>query len=163
MTEAWLKGPIEGVPAALMPAAHSFLQVRQEVAELLVGLTAEQLWRRPGSSTSIGFHALHLVGATDRLLTYARGEQLSAQQLEASRQEREAKDLSVEEIIARVAAGMDAAIEQLRATSPGMVSEPREVGRLRLPSNVLGLLFHAAEHATRHVGQIATLRKIVIP
>ena len=37
----------------------------------------------------------------------------------------------------------------------------REVGRARLPSTVLGLLFHGAEHTQRHVGQIITTAKIV--
>jgi uncharacterized damage-inducible protein DinB len=32
---------------------------------------------------------------------------------------------------------------------------------MAVPSNVRGLLFHAAEHATRHVGQIITTIKIV--
>ena len=39
--------------------------------------------------------------------------------------------------------------------------EPREVGRLRLPSTTLGLLFHAAEHATRHAGQALTTARIL--
>jgi uncharacterized damage-inducible protein DinB len=34
-------------------------------------------------------------------------------------------------------------------------------GRARLPSTVLGLLFHAAEHASRHTGQIVTTSKLV--
>jgi hypothetical protein len=32
---------------------------------------------------------------------------------------------------------------------------------MAMPSNVRGLLFHAAEHATRHVGQMITTAKIV--
>jgi hypothetical protein len=39
--------------------------------------------------------------------------------------------------------------------------EPRAVGRARLPSTVLGLIFHAAEHTTRHVGQLITTLKVV--
>ena len=35
------------------------------------------------------------------------------------------------------------------------------VDRDRLPSTVLGLLSHAAEHATRHTGQALTTLKIV--
>jgi hypothetical protein len=161
MTEAWLTGPVEGVPDVLMPAAHSFLQVTRELPSLLDGLTSEEIWQTPGASTSIGFHAIHLVGATDRLLTYARGEPLSAAQVEASRAERHLKDLSAGEIVGRVTAAMHAAIEQLRQTPSAIIGEPREVGRQRLPSTVLGLVFHAAEHATRHVGQISTLRRIV--
>ncbi len=161
MTEAWLNGPVEGVPPVLMPAAHSFLQVKRELTVLLEGLTTEQIWRTPNGSASIGFHALHLAGATDRLLTYARGEQLSATQADASRSERQSGGLQADEILVRVSRAMDDAIDQLRATSSAIIGEAREVGRQRLPSTVLGLVFHAAEHATRHVGQIATLRKIV--
>jgi hypothetical protein len=161
MTEAWLDGPIEGVPSVLMPAAHSFLQVAREIPHLLAGLSVEDIWRRHGASTSIGFHALHLAGATDRLLTYARGEQLSAAQLQATRAERDLTGLTAEDIVGRVTAMMEGAIQQLRDTSPESVAEPREVGRQRLPSTVLGLTFHAAEHATRHAGQIATLRNVM--
>jgi uncharacterized damage-inducible protein DinB len=39
--------------------------------------------------------------------------------------------------------------------------DPRLVGRAQLPSNVLGLLFHAAEHTMRHTGQVITTAKIV--
>jgi uncharacterized damage-inducible protein DinB len=38
---------------------------------------------------------------------------------------------------------------------------PRVVGRRRLPSSVLGLLFHAAEHTQRHTGQVITTSKII--
>jgi uncharacterized damage-inducible protein DinB len=37
----------------------------------------------------------------------------------------------------------------------------RGVGRAQLPSNVLGLLFHAAEHASRHTGQVVTTAKML--
>ena len=161
MTEAWLNGPVEGVPPLLMPAAHSFLQVQSELPKLLDGLTTEQIWQRHGASASIGFHAIHLAGATDRLLTYARGEQLSPSQVEVSRGERNVGGLTGEDILAQVNGAMDRAIEQLRSTSSDIIIQAREVGRQRLPSTVLGLLFHAAEHATRHVGQIGTLRNVL--
>jgi uncharacterized damage-inducible protein DinB len=41
------------------------------------------------------------------------------------------------------------------------LTDPREVGKKLLPSTVLGLIAHAAEHAYRHCGQIATLRQVV--
>jgi uncharacterized damage-inducible protein DinB len=161
MTEAWLTGPVPGVDALLMPAAHSFLQVRAEAAQLLEGLTPEQIWARPGGSASIGFHALHLAGATERLLTYARGEQLSDAQTAAARAEKDLGGLDAKVIATRIEAAIDAALTQLRATPVSALADAREVGRQRLPSTVLGLLFHAAEHATRHTGQIATLKRIL--
>jgi hypothetical protein len=161
MTEAWLTGPVEGVDALLMPAAHSFVQVREEVALLLDGLSVEQVWRAPYGSASIGFHAIHLAGATDRLLTYARDRQLSEGQAEIARGERSVTGLEQAEVVDRVASAMDTALEHVRNTPRETLTAVRYVGRQHLASTVLGLIFHAAEHATRHVGQIATLRKIV--
>ena len=161
MTEVWLTGPVEGVDPLLMPAAHSLLQVRQETAQLLDGLSIEQLWRAPLGSASIGFHAVHLAGATDRLLTYARDQQLSEAQVEIAKGENTLTGLHTAEVLSRVTDAMDAAVHQIRHTPRNILTSVRYVGRQRLASTVLGLIFHAAEHATRHVGQMATLRKIV--
>jgi hypothetical protein len=51
--------------------------------------------------------------------------------------------------------------DQLRATPGLSLLDERKVGRAGLPSTVIGLLFHAAEHATRHVGQAITTAKIL--
>ena len=56
---------------------------------------------------------------------------------------------------------VDRALDQLARTPDADLGAPRGVGRMAVPSNVRGLLFHAAEHATRHVGQIITTAKIV--
>jgi DinB superfamily len=161
MTEAWLSGPVDGVHPLLMPAAHALVQVRQELPLLLEGLTTEQIWTRPGQSASIGYHALHLAGAIDRLLTYARGEELNAAQVGVLVGERSLSGLTASHIVDRVHRVIDAALDQIRGTPAASLADPRAVGRRRLPSTVIGLTFHAAEHATRHAGQIATLRKIV--
>src|ERR1041384_7754357 len=75
--EVWLRGPIAGMPDLLMPAAHAFVPVGGEGAGVAAGLAADELWQRPGGAASAGFHLKHLVGSTDRLLTYARGESLT--------------------------------------------------------------------------------------
>jgi uncharacterized damage-inducible protein DinB len=54
-----------------------------------------------------------------------------------------------------------AALAQLGSTFEHDLLRPREVGRARLPSTLVGLLFHAAEHASRHSGQIVTTSKLV--
>jgi uncharacterized damage-inducible protein DinB len=161
MPEVWLTGPVEGVHPLLMPAAHSFLQVRAEIDELLRGLSREQIWMAPGQSASIGYHAIHLAGATERLLTYARGEELTDLQLQAARAEKDVSGLDAPAVVTCVHASMDDAVSFVRGLSPEMLTHARVVGRQRLPSTVVGLVFHAAEHATRHAGQIATLRKVV--
>src|SRR5690606_40573826 len=80
-TEAWLRGPLEGVDPLLMPAAHALVQAREEIEAAATGLGVEELWVKPGGAASVGFHLRHIAGSIDRLLTYARGEGLSAAQM----------------------------------------------------------------------------------
>jgi uncharacterized damage-inducible protein DinB len=159
--EVWLRGPITGVPDALMPAAHAFLQTMEDVARASLDLSIDQLWRTPGGSASVGFHILHLAGSTDRLLTYARGARLSAEQRAALTAEQAPEHRAAPALIADLQRAIDAALEQLRNTAAETLFEPRTVGRAALPSTVLGLLFHAAEHSQRHAGQVVTTARIV--
>lgn len=161
MAERWLSGPVEGVPALLQPVAHALLQARDDVAAVVGGLSPEAIWARPGASASIGFHAVHLAGATDRLCTYARGEALSDAQRKAAGEEARVSGLDAAAIVARLDAAVDAALAQLRVTPVETLTAFRGVGRAQAPSSVLGLLFHAAEHASRHAGQVATLAKMM--
>lgn len=56
---------------------------------------------------------------------------------------------------------VEKALSQLRATDERTLLDPRSVGRAQLPSTVVGLLFHAAEHTQRHMGQMVTTAKVV--
>jgi len=58
------------------------------------------------------------------------------------------------------AGAVDRALEQIRHTNESSLLEPRGVGRAQLPSTVIGLLFHSAEHTQRHIGQMVTTIKI---
>ena len=161
MPEVWLRGAIPGVPPPLMPVVHSLLQVREEIEAIVPSLSAEDMRARPGGAASIAFHLSHLAGSLDRLLTYARGEALAAAQV-AHLDAEESPDLDAPAALLRLAlAAIDSALVQVRSTPIDTLHEPRRVGRAALPSTVGGLLFHAAEHAQRHAGQIATTAKIV--
>jgi uncharacterized damage-inducible protein DinB len=41
------------------------------------------------------------------------------------------------------------------------LTEQRLVGRARIASTVIGLLVHAAEHTTRHTGQLVVTVKVL--
>ncbi len=129
----------------------------------LPGLTPAQLGSRPGGAASAAYHARHAAGSLDRLLTYARGELLSATQRDALASEG-AEDRGADSatpLLAVFDAAVERALAQLRATPESSLLDPRAVGRSQLPSTVLGLLFHAAEHTQRHVGQLISTAKIV--
>jgi uncharacterized damage-inducible protein DinB len=162
LPEAWLRGPVSGVSPYLQPAAHALIQAREEVVRACSALTAEQLLARPAGAPSLIFHLQHLAGSTQRLLTYARGESLSEDQRQALETEgRPDGNPDLVSLLSLVETTIERAIMQLRETPEAILLDARTVGRLRLPSNVLGLLMHAAEHASRHVGQIVTTARIV--
>ena len=161
--EAWLRGPVEGFEPLLMPAVHALMQAREDIEGLAASVPDEHVWQRPGGAASIGFHVRHLAGALGRLLTYARGERLSDAQKTAARSEgepgRPAQSLS--EVAECAYSSIERALDQLRATSREDLLVPRKVGRAGLPSTTLGLIFHAAEHCTRHAGQATSTAKIL--
>ena len=64
-------------------------------------------------------------------------------------------------MLALAQAAIDVALEQLRGTPRGALLDHRGVGRAQLPSTVLGLLFHVAEHTQRHTGQVIATAKVV--
>jgi hypothetical protein len=162
-TEAWLRGPVEGISPLLMPAAHALVQARDDLERLRPVIRTIDLWTRPGGAASAGFHVRHLAGALDRLFTYARGERLEQAQRDALAREALASDDSTdaERLVGEAIAAIDKAVADLRHVPEDTLFEARAVGRSALPSNVLGLLFHAAEHTARHVGQLITTLKVV--
>jgi hypothetical protein len=162
-TEAWQRGPLPGFAPLLMPVVHALVQVGEDLDRLCAEVPADHVWLRPGGAASIGFHVRHLGGALDRLFTYARGEALSEAQRETLRGEGSAGEppATLRSLVVEVNAVIGRALDQLRVTRVDSVLDERLVGRARLPSTVLGLLFHAAEHSTRHVGQAITTARVL--
>jgi len=163
LPEVWLRGPVQGFAAVVMPAAHALLQVREDLDRLAQTVPEAHLWLRPGGAASIGFHIRHTGGALDRLLAYARGEALSDAQLRFLRAEGDAGEppASLAAVVAEAQATLERALGQLRETAADGIYEERRVGRAGLPATVLGLIVHAAEHSTRHMGQAITTARIL--
>ena len=161
--EVWLQGPVPGVPPVLQPVAHGLLHAADQIRPAIDGLTSRQLTARPQEIASIAFHVRHAIGSLDRLFTYARGESLSAIQREALAAEKAVDDPSVDvkSLLEALDGAVQRALDQLRKTDEASVFEHRAVGRAQLPSTLLGLLFHGAEHTARHAGQIVTTAKLV--
>lgn len=158
----WLSGPVYGIPPLLVPVAHSLLQAREDAARAVAGVQQDLLWKKPNNAAPAGFHLFHAAHALDRLMTYARGESLQEAQQRAIALER-SPDLDVDPdfLIELLDLTIERALLQLRCTSESALLKGRMVGSARLPSNVLGLLYHASEHTTRHVGQLITTLKVV--
>lgn len=153
--EVWQRGPVAGISAFLQPVAHALLQAREEITAIMHGFPESHLWERPANVASPAFHLQHLSGVLDRLFTYARNEMLSDEQREYLAEESVVrKDLTVDILLERFSWQVDQCLQQLSATDEATLLSARGIGREQLPTTVLGLLFHAAEHTMRHVGQL---------
>jgi uncharacterized damage-inducible protein DinB len=160
LPEPWMRGPIEGVHPLLAPVLYSFQMAREDLENYTAGLTAASIWAMPHGMTSVGFHILHITGSTGRLMNYLQGRELGAAQLEALAAETLPCAVSREQLLA----GMDQAFREaeavIRTIDPATLADARTVGRKRLPTTVIGLLTHIAEHTQRHVGQAIAAAKL---
>jgi hypothetical protein len=158
--EPWMRGPIEGVEPLVTPVFHSFIMVREDLAKFTAGVSDEDVWRTIGSLPPLGFHLRHIPGSVERLTTYLMNEQLSPEQIEAMKDEG-AQRGTLQELLNALHAGLAACEERIRTIDPATIHEPRYIGRKRLPTTVLGLLVHIAEHTQRHLGQAITTAKLI--
>ncbi|ULQ51295.1 DinB family protein [Flavihumibacter fluvii] len=154
MTEHWLRGPIEGIPPLLQPVAHALLQARDEVNEILSGFPSELLWQKPAGLASVGFHLQHLTGVLDRLFSYAKGHGLNEEQFRYLKAEGQPIEITLVDLLQHFNQQVDHSLQLLSTTDTNTLTDHREVGRGKLPSTVIGLLTHAAEHTMRHTGQL---------
>src|ERR1700761_7884445 len=149
-SEPWLRGPLAGVDALVTPLLYTFQQAREDLARYTGPLTAAQLWSRPYGFGSVAFHLLHIAGSTDRLMTYLEGRDLTPEQMAALQAEEDGGTADSAELLARLASVFEKWETVIRAIDPATFPEARWVGRKRLPTTVIGLLTHIAEHTQRH-------------
>ncbi|MGZ3852393.1 MAG: DinB family protein [Flavisolibacter sp.] len=163
LPEVWLRGALPNIPPLLQPIAHSLLQAREEVVELMKDFPDQLLWIRPANAASVGFHLQHLSGVLDRLFTYANGNSLTEQQLTALKAEGNPHITKAgsAELVGQFNSQVDKALDALKQFDQKTLTDSRAVGRAQLPSTVQGLLFHAAEHTMRHLGQLLVSVKVV--
>ena len=156
--EPWLRGPMEGVSPLVAPVLFALQQTKEDLEIWTAGLPEHRLWAASSGLAPLGFQLKHIAGSIDRLLTYAKGEVLSATQMGALRGEALPTG-SIRELLAEVNSSIDRVNEFVRSIDPAALTEARGVGRKQLPTSVIGLLVHIAEHTQRHVGEmIVTVR-----
>ena len=162
-TEVWQRGPIENIPPLLQPVAHALLQAKEEVETIMHHFNEELLWQKPAGCASVGFHLQHLSGVLSRVFTYAKGEPLSNVQMQQLHDEDISPNSALNSagLIKRFNKQIDDALQQLKLTDESTLTTYRGIGRKQLPSTVIGLLFHAAEHTMRHVGQLFVTVKVL--
>ncbi len=161
--EVWLRGDLPGILPLLQPVAHALLQAKEEVTDLMHQFPDELLWESPAGLATPGFHLQHLTGVADRLFTYAKGEALNQEQLQrlASEKEPPFPGCGSRQLVESFNRQVNKCVDTLKTITEDSLTVAREVGRAKLPSTVIGLLVHSAEHTMRHVGQLLVTVRIL--
>jgi uncharacterized damage-inducible protein DinB len=158
MPEPWLRGTLTEVPAVLRGVLHALELAQEDLTKWCGPLSEEQLVERPLGLAPVAFHLRHIARSLDRLLTYAEGRELNAEQENTLQSELEGA-VSREALFAELEAALRRSGERIRAFAHADLDEPRKVGKKGLPSTLGGLLVHVADHTQRHVGQAITTAK----
>jgi uncharacterized damage-inducible protein DinB len=142
---------------------HALELALDDLTNWTAGLTDAEVHAQPLGLTPIAFHLRHIARSTDRILTYAEGEQLSAEQLALLKSELtgEGKSETLAELLAEVEIAFTDAAERIRVLATANLDTPRVVGRKQLPTSIGGAMIHVADHTQRHVGQVVTTARVI--
>lgn len=161
--EVWQRGPVDGIPALLQPVAHALLQGVEEVQEIMENFPEQYLWQRPGGVASAGLHLQHVTGVLDRLFTYARQEPLSGEQMHSLSVEGDEEKFrgNISTLVENFRRQVDISLKQSSETTTETLTDKREIGRQKIPTTLIGLYVHSAEHIMRHVGQLLVTVRVI--
>lgn len=159
--EPWLRGNYADVPAVGRAVLHALDLALDDLSKWTEGLSDAEVHSQPLGLPSVAFHLRHLARSTDRLLSYAEGKQLTAEQLAALKAEQGGEE-ALADLLAEVAASFSNARERVRVLAAADFDTFRGVGRKQLPTSVGGALIHVADHAQRHTGQVVTTAKVLM-
>ena len=159
--EPWMRGTHTGVPAAGRAVLHALELAQEDLVKWTTGVTDAEVHAKPLGLPSVAFHLRHIARSVDRILTYAEGNQLSADQLIALKAE-QTGDEPLAVLMAEVETSLNQAADRIRLLASANLDAPRSIGRKQLPTSVGGALIHVADHTQRHVGQVVTTAKVLI-
>ena len=158
--EPWLRGTYADVPAVGRAVLHALDLALDDITKWTAGLTDAEVHEKPLGLTPVAFHLRHIARSTDRILTYAEGGQLTAEQLASMKAEMNGEE-SLAELLGEVEASLSNAAGRVRTLASADFNLPRGVGRKQLPTSLGGALIHVADHTQRHVGQVVTTAKVL--
>jgi uncharacterized damage-inducible protein DinB len=159
--EPWLRGTHADFPAVGRAVLHALELGLDDLTKWTEGLTDAEVHSRPLGLPSLAFHLRHIAGSVDRILSYAEGNQLTAEQLAVLKSE-QAGEETLAELLAAVEGSFSNAAERVRVLATADFDIFRGVGRKQLPTSIGGALIHVADHTQRHVGQAVTTAKVLV-
>ena len=158
--EPWLRGTHTDVPAVGRAVIHALELALDDLTKWTEGLTDAEVHSQPLGLSSVAFHLRHIARSTDRLLSYAEGNQLSSEQLAALKGEQSGEE-ALAALLAEVEVSFSNAADRVRVLATANFDTFRVVGRKQLPTSIGGALIHVADHTQRHTGQVVTTAKLL--
>jgi uncharacterized damage-inducible protein DinB len=163
--EPWLRGTHSDVPAVGRAVLHALDLALDDITKWTEGLTDLEIHTEPLGLTPVAFHLRHIARSVDRILTYAEGGQLTAEQLAALKAEQIGPEHDEKETLAALLAEVEVsfanAADRIRVLAGAGFNTFRGVGRKQLPTSIGGALIHVADHTQRHAGQVVTTAKVL--
>ena len=159
--EPWLRGTHGDVPAVGRAVLHALELALDDLANWASGLSDAEVHAQPLGLPAVAFHLRHIARSVDRILSYAEGNQLTAEQLAALKAEHIGNE-TLAELMAEVEASFSNAGKRIRVLATADFDTFRGVGRKQLPTSIGGALVHVADHTQRHVGQVVTTAKVLV-
>jgi len=161
--EPWLRGTHTDVPAAACAVLHALELALDDLTKWTAGLTDDEVHEQPLGLTPIAFHLRHIARSCDRILTYAEGNRLSAEQFAMLKTEQggEGEHETLAELLAAVEVAFSDAAARIRVLATADLDTARFVGRKQLPTSIGGAMIHVADHTQRHTGQVVTTAKVL--
>lgn len=158
--EPWLRGTHSDTTAVGRAVLHAFDLALDDITKWTEGLSDLEIHAQPLGLSPVSFHLKHIARSIDRLLTYAEGGQISADQLASLKTEQTGCE-TLAELMAEVETSFSNAADRVRVLATADFNTFRGVGRKQLPTSIGGALVHVADHTQRHVGQVVTTSKVI--
>jgi uncharacterized damage-inducible protein DinB len=159
--EPWMRGTHTEVPAAARAVLHALDLALDDLTRWTTGLSDAEVHSHPLGLPSVAFHLRHIARSVDRILSYAEGNQLTADQLAVLKTE-QTGDETLAALMAEVEASFSNAAERVRVLATADFETFRGIGRKLMPASLGGALIHVADHTQRHVGQVVTTAKVLV-
>lgn len=158
--EPWLRGNYTEVPSVGRAVLHALDLALDDLTKWTEGLTDAEVHSQPLGLPSLAFQLRHIARSTDRLLSYAEGNQLTSEQMSALKAEQSGEE-PLAALLAEVEVSFSNAAARIRVLATANFDTFRGVGRKQLPTSIGGPLIHVADHTQRHTGQVVTTAKVI--
>ena len=124
--EPWLRGTHTEVPSVGRAVLHALDLALDDLGKWTEGLTDAEVHSQPLGLPPIAFHLRHIARSTDRLLSYAEGNQLSSEQLAALKAEQGGEE-TLAALLAEVEISFSNAADRVRVLATANFDTSRSV------------------------------------